>query len=120
MYTAVKHTHLMLVFISVVLFFFRFYKVKMVHQAASKWMKIVPHIVDTLLLVSAFTLCVLVEQYPLIVHWLTVKFVFVIGYIVFAFKAMKSFEQKKAIGFLSLSCVCLVIAAKIAITKGQI
>ena len=38
-----------------------------------KWVKIVPHINDTVLLLSAIVLAVQVQQYPFVDSWLTAK-----------------------------------------------
>jgi uncharacterized membrane protein SirB2 len=116
---ALKHSHLMLVVLSVVFFFIRFYLAKLAGKPLPKWMKVTPHIIDTLLLLSAGALCVAIAQYPLVNFWLTAKVAFVIGYIGFAVAAMKSQSKNKAITFMSLSAICLIAAAKFAITKGQ-
>lgn len=118
-YIAVKHSHLLLVVISVVFFYFRFFQHQIRGQGLAKWMRIAPHIIDSLLLASAITLCVLIQQYPGVHFWLTAKLAFVIGYIVFAIFAMKSTVKSKAIGFMAASSVCLILAAKFAVTKGH-
>ena len=45
-------------------------------------MRIVPHIIDTLLLASAIALAVRIHQYPLVHGWLTAKVLALIAYIV--------------------------------------
>lgn len=47
-----------------------------------RWIKIAPHVVDTLLLVSAIGLALAVRQYPFVHGWLTAKLLALIGYIV--------------------------------------
>ena len=44
-------------------------------------LRIVPHIVDTILLVSAIALAVRIHQYPLVHGWLTAKVFALIAYI---------------------------------------
>ncbi len=83
-----------------------------------KLLKILPHVIDTLLLLSAAALCVIIQQYPFVHGWITIKLGFVIGYIVFAIVAMKSEQKSKSIQMLALSSVCLVLAAYMAVTKG--
>lgn len=119
MYIAVKHSHLLLVLISVVYFYFRFYSQQLRGNSLSKVHKVLPHAIDTLLLISAAALCVIIQQYPLVHAWLTYKLAFVIGYIVFAVMAMKAETKSKAISLFAASSISLVIAAKFAITKGQ-
>lgn len=118
MYFAVKHTHLLLVLLSVVLFYYRFATHKLMAKPLPKLLKILPHVIDTLLLLSAAALCVIIQQYPFVHGWITIKLGFVIGYIVFAIVAMKSEQKSKSIQMLALSSVCLVLAAYMAVTKG--
>lgn len=115
-----KHLHLTLVLVSVVLFYFRFTQVRLRNKTLPKVLNILPHIIDTLLLLSAIALCVIIQQYPLVADWLTFKVAFVIGYIGFAIAAMKTELKSKSVVFLSLSSVCLVFAAFFAVNKGQI
>ena len=46
-----------------------------------RWVKVAPHIVDTVLLASAIVLAVLSRQYPFVAAWLTAKVVALIAYI---------------------------------------
>ena len=119
MYMAVKHTHMMLALISISLFYFRFYQQQLKGKQLNKALKVAPHIVDTLLLVSAVMLCGLIAQYPFVNSWLTIKIGFVVGYILFAAFAMKAEQKSKAVQMLSISSACLMFAAFFAVTKGQ-
>jgi uncharacterized membrane protein SirB2 len=47
----------------------------------ARWVRVVPHVVDTLLLASAVALAVLSRQYPLAQPWLTAKVVGLFIYI---------------------------------------
>lgn len=40
---------------------------------ARRWVSVVPHLVDTLLLASAVTMAVMLRQYPFVSGWLTAK-----------------------------------------------
>jgi uncharacterized membrane protein SirB2 len=51
--------------------------------------KVAPHIIDTVLLLSALSLTLVIGQYPFLNNWLTVKFFAVIGYIVLGSIALK-------------------------------
>ena len=86
MYMAFKHSHLTLIIISLILLFVR---VGMLSSGKplNKFLKIYPHINDTLLLISAITLSVILQQYPFVSPWLTLKLAFVVAYFVFVFKA---------------------------------
>ena len=46
-----------------------------------RWVRVLPHVVDTLLLASAIALAVLLKQYPLVEPWLTAKVVALLLYI---------------------------------------
>ena len=54
-----------------------------------RWVKILPHIVDTVLLVSAIMLSVQLHQYPLTHSWLTAKFFALLAYIILGSIALK-------------------------------
>ena len=47
-----------------------------------KFVRIAPHIVDTVLLVTAFAMAWMIGQYPFTAGWLTAKFVALIAYLV--------------------------------------
>ena len=49
---------------------------------AARWVRVAPHIVDTLLLVSAIALAVRLQQYPFVHGWLTAKLLALGAYIV--------------------------------------
>jgi uncharacterized membrane protein SirB2 len=59
-----------------------------------RWVKIVPHVVDTLLLVFAIALSIAIHQYPFIHTWLTAKVFGLLLYIGFGFVALKYGKTK--------------------------
>lgn len=120
MYLGLKHAHLTFVLLSIVLFYYRFFVKQIAGKELPKILKILPHIIDTCLIASAVGLCILLQQYPLVVTWLTFKVFFVIGYIVFALFAMKAQQKAKAIQWLSAASICLIMAAFMAIKKTAI
>ncbi len=84
MYMMAKHLHMTAVGLSILFFVFRFIWSQFDATALSKkWVKILPHIIDTVLLASAIWLCIILSQYPLVNAWLTFKVVGVVLYIVF-------------------------------------
>lgn len=46
-----------------------------------RWVRVVPHVVDTTLLASAIAMAVTIRQYPLVAGWLTAKVVALLCYI---------------------------------------
>ena len=47
----------------------------------ARWVKVTPHVIDTLLLVSAIALAIQVEQYPFVHGWVTAKVLALVAYI---------------------------------------
>ena len=81
-YAALKALHVACVAASYALFFTR--GVWMARQSAMlhrRWVKILPHVVDTVLLASAIALAVMIRQYPLVSGWLTAKAAGLVVYI---------------------------------------
>lgn len=54
-----------------------------------RWMRIAPHVVDTVLLTSAIALAALLQQYPFVDGWLTAKVLALLAYIVLGSIALK-------------------------------
>lgn len=73
-YLAIKHIHLTAVAFSLILFLIRgTWALYFPEKLQKKWVKIVPHVVDTILLISAIALAFKLQQYPFVDHWLTAK-----------------------------------------------
>lgn len=119
MYMIVKHFHMTTVAVSLALFILRFYWFNRdPDKLQLKWVKVLPHVVDTLLLVSAITLCVLIQQFPFVDSWLTAKVIGLVCYIVMGLVALKLGRNMlmRWIGFLG-GIAWLVFVAKVAILK---
>lgn len=72
-----------------------------------RWTRIVPHIVDSVLLLSAIGLCIKFSWYPIQQAWLTAKIIALLCYIglgTYAIKRGKSLRQKRL--FLLLAMLC--------------
>lgn len=81
-YLALKHVHLGCVALSGGGFVLRGVWMLMESpQLAKRWVKVAPHIVDTLLLASAIALCLLTRQYPLAQDWLSAKVIALFAYV---------------------------------------
>lgn len=61
-----------------------------------RWIRIAPHVMDTLLLVSALALAYTIQQYPFVDAWLTAKFFGLVLYIMLGSVALK-YGKTKAI-----------------------
>ncbi|MBI5436819.1 MAG: SirB2 family protein [Nitrosomonadales bacterium] len=94
----VKNIHIACVASSYTLFFLRgVWVIQGSPRLRQRWVKIVPHVVDTLLLVSAITLAIGIRQYPGVNAWLTAKVVgllFYIGLGMMAFRFGKTMRAR--------------------------
>lgn len=84
----------------------------------SKPSRILPHIIDTLLLVSAIALVVMSRQYPIVVGWVTIKIVLLVMYIVLGTLASKRGKTKQQrIVFLVASLITVAAIFAVAAIK---
>ena len=60
-----------------------------------KWVRVAPHIIDTILLVSAILLAMQIQQYPFVQNWLTAKVLALLAYIVIGAIGLKYGSTKK-------------------------
>lgn len=90
-----KHIHVTCAAISFALFFLRgIWSLNDSPIMKQRWVKIVPHFVDTALLASAFGLAYTIQQYPLIDAWLTAKFFALLLFITLGSVALKHGKTK--------------------------
>ncbi|WP_215395532.1 SirB2 family protein [Rheinheimera oceanensis] len=90
MYMAYKHFHLLMVVLSVSFLLVRYaMSLKPAAILQTKFFKIAPHAIDTLLLVSAVLLMMTLQQYPFVHAWLTEKLLAVLAYIALGVMAFK-------------------------------
>jgi uncharacterized membrane protein SirB2 len=81
-YALLKSTHVACVALSYLGFFVRgVWMIRGSPLLGRRWVRIAPHVVDTLLLASALGLAVLLRQNPLIQPWLAAKIVALVLYI---------------------------------------
>ena len=95
-YVALKIIHVSCVAMSYALFVTR--GVWMLRESVrleQRWVKIAPHIIDTVLLASAIALAVLLHQYPLTNDWLTAKVAGLIVYIGLGTIALKRGKTRR-------------------------
>lgn len=86
-----------------------------------KFVKVAPHVIDTLLLLSGLTLCFIIKQYPFQDAWLTEKIGAVVAYIFLATIALKANRNTLFKVFAALGAIAwIVYAAKIAMFKQAV
>ncbi len=91
-----KYVHVTCVIISGVGFFIRgIWMMRESPWLREKWVRIVPHVVDTTLLGSAILLAMQIRQYPFVQDWLTAKVLALVAYIVVGAVGLKYGATKK-------------------------
>ena len=109
-----KLIHLTAVSLSFIGFLIRY--IWMIQASAilqSRTVKVLPHIIDTILLISAIGLTIQIQQYPFIHDWLTAKVLLLCLYIIFgtlALKRGKSKQQRILAGITAIGCYLLIIS----------
>ena len=89
-YLALRHLHLTAVVLSFALFALRgLWMLADSPQLQRRWVRIVPHCIDTVLLASAIGLILILQQYPFVNGWLTAKVLALIAYIILGSIALK-------------------------------
>jgi uncharacterized membrane protein SirB2 len=84
-----KAIHVLTVVVSLSLFIFRgLWMQTQSPMLRKRWVKILPHLNDTVLLASAVALAVMIEQYPFVDAWLTAKVIGLIIYILLGMLAL--------------------------------
>lgn len=96
-YVALKMIHVISIVISYLLFSLR--GVWMMRGSVAlqqRWVKITPHIVDTMLLTSAIALAIMIDQDPVNNAWLTAKVAGLLLYIGLGMMALRFGKTRKA------------------------
>ncbi len=119
-YALIKMIHVGSVIISYALFSLR--GIWMMQGSANlqrRWVKILPHIVDTVLLISAIALAVAIQQGPLNDPWLTAKVIGLLLYICLGMVAIRFGKTRriKIFAWVAAQSVFIYIVL-VAITKS--
>lgn len=121
-YYALKHFHMSFAVVSGALFLVRgLWMLAGSARLQQRWVRVVPHIVDTLLLASAIGLAVWSGQYPFQAPWLTAKLIALVAYIGLGTVALKRgrTRQVRALAFAgALACFTYILA--VAVTKNPL
>jgi uncharacterized membrane protein SirB2 len=106
-YLLLKHLHVTCVVLSGAGFFLR--GLLMLRESpllARRWLRTVPHLVDTTLLASALAMSVMSAQYPFVQGWLTAKVIGLLAYIVLGMFALRRGRTRRQ----RLLCFVLALA----------
>jgi uncharacterized membrane protein SirB2 len=77
-----------------------------------KWLRITPHLIDTVLLGSALWLSMLLHQYPFVNAWLTAKLLALLAYIAIGREVLseKASRRSSALALgAALTCVSYIV-----------
>lgn len=117
-YMALRHLHILAVALSGSLFLFRGLGI----FAGAGWPKASPvrylsYAIDTVLLVAAILLTIVIQQYPFVQAWLTVKVVLLIVYIALGILAFRDGRPLALrIGFWLLALATFLFIISVAVT----
>lgn len=121
-YLALKHLHVTAVMLSGTGFFLR--GLLMLGDSpmlARRWLKVVPHVVDTVLLGSAVTMAVMSSQYPFVEAWLTAKFFGLLAYILLGMVALKRGRTKAVrAGFFAAALLAFAYIVTVALSRNPL
>lgn len=118
-YGLIKHIHVGSIILSVTLFFVR--GLWMIYRPAllqRTWVKVLPHVIDTVLLTSAILLAIIIAQYPGVHGWLTAKVIGLLAYIGLGTVALKRGPTRR-VRVAAWICALLVFGyiVSVAITR---
>lgn len=119
-YLAIKHLHITFAVISGSFFLLRgLWMLADSPLLQRRWVKVVPHVVDTLLLASALVLVFWSGQYPFVQGWLTAKVLALVAYIVLGAVALKRGKTKGVRTFALLAALAVfAYIVAVALTRN--
>ena len=95
-YILVKYVHVTAVTLSLTGFFLR--GILMMRESpliGARWIKVLPHVNDTILLAAALSLAFMSEQYTFVAGWVTAKVLGVTAYIILGALALRDASTRK-------------------------
>lgn len=120
MYFAVKHLHVTCVVLSAMGFLLRgFWMMTGSPRLKSLPARVLPHIIDSTLLLSAIALAVMIRQYPFEAGWVTSKVFGLIAYILLGTVALKRGKtQGIRLGAFAAALLVYAWIVSVALTKN--
>ena len=114
-YLAVKHTHMAIAVLSIILFYVRsFSRMGSGVIAKNKVVFIGSHATDTFLLISAIAVMAMAKINPLEQMWLLEKIILVVAYIALGIVASKQKTMAVKVGFLVVTTAVIALIGKLA------
>jgi len=109
-YTALKLLHMSSAALSVALFTLRgVWMIQASPRLQQRWVRVLPHVIDSLFLASGISLALLLRQYPLVHDWLTAKVFALVLYIILGSVALRP-GRKRAVRIAAFVAALAVFA----------
>lgn len=80
-------------------------------------LKVLPHLVDTVLLASAVGLTLVLHQYPFVQAWLTIKVLLLVAYVLigsYALKRGRTLRQRRVLFILALAIFLFIVSVALS------
>lgn len=121
-YLTLKSLHVGCVAVSYALFLLRgIWMMRLPERLRLRWVRTLPHVVDTVLLGSAVAMALMIRQYPFVAGWLTAKLLALLLYIVLgsiALKRGRTRKQRIAAWFVAQAVFFYIVA--VALTRNPL
>lgn len=118
----VKYIHVSSVILTLTFFFIRgIWMILESEKNKQRWVKLLAPVIDSVLLVSAITLAIKTQQYPIEQHWLTAKIIAMIIYIALGMIALNYGRTKniRITAWLAALC-CFGYIVSVAISRNPV
>lgn len=118
-YLALKHAHLLFVGVSLLLFTGRWLTGLLgSNWRRRRWLRILPHVNDTLLLAAAIAMVLQIHRYPFVnSSVLTAKVLALVLYIILGHKALAHGRSLAGLGWGTAALACFGYIVAVAVTK---
>ena len=119
-FATIKIIHIICMLLSYILFSLRgIWMIQGSSLLKLRWVKILPHVIDTILLTSAITLVAMIQQYPGFNIWISVKIGALLLYILLGMMAFR-FGKTRKIKIISwiLAQIVFFYIVLVALTKN--
>ena len=121
-YLLLRHIHITSVALSGTGFFLRgIWMLLDSPMLGRRWVRVIPHIVDTVLLASAVSLAVISSQYPVAQNWLTAKVVGLVVYVALGTMALRRGRTKATrAGYFAAALLVFGYIVSVAMTRNPL
>ena len=119
-FATIKIIHIICMILSYILFSLRgIWMIQGSSLLKLRWVKILPHVIDTILLTSAITLVTMIQQYPGLNIWISAKIGALLLYILLGMMAFR-FGKTRKIKIISwiLAQIVFFYIVLVALTKN--